>query len=215
MAEGASVLYRQEEIRRTVHGLGRAIARDYCDSAPILISVLKGSSMFLADLIREIPVPVRVDFISISSYARGGEPTGVVRILKDLDHDIGGEDVIIVEDIIDTGLTLSYLISVLEPREPRSIAVCGLLDKTARRIVPLEIRYRGFECPDRFVVGYGLDFAERYRNLPDILAVDSPAALADEPDLLVPFIDERVPPAPPDGEETGLSDQGGLATVDD
>jgi hypoxanthine phosphoribosyltransferase len=115
---------------------------------------------------------------------------GRVRIVKDLEQDVGGRDVIVVEDIVDTGLTLSYLISVLQSREPASVEVCALLDKSARRIAPLTIRYRGFECPDVFVVGYGLDFQERYRNVPDILAVHDLTALAEDPDLLLPFLPE-------------------------
>jgi hypoxanthine phosphoribosyltransferase len=118
----------------------------------------------------------------------------VVRIMKDLDQDIGEEDVIVVEDIVDTGLTLSYLLSVLEARNPASIEVCTLLDKSVRRITPLEIRYRGFDCPDRFVVGYGLDVGERYRNLPFILAVDDPTALAENPDGLLPFLEGEPEP---------------------
>jgi hypoxanthine phosphoribosyltransferase len=125
--------------------------------------------------------------MSISAYGGASGPSGVVRILKDLDRDIGGEDVLIVEDIVDTGLTLSYLISSLRSRQPRSIEVCTLLDKSVRRIAPLDLRYVGFDCPDRFVVGYGLDHAERYRNLPDIVAVD-PAALDEDPDLLIPYL---------------------------
>lgn len=188
MAGVAEVLFTEEEIRRRVAELGRGITEDYRGRPPVLIAVLKGSTMFLADLFREIALPLRVDFMSISSYGERSEASGVVRIVKDLDHDIGQEDVVVVEDIVDTGLTLSYLISTLESRRPRSVEVCTLLDRSARRITPLEIRYRGFECPDVFVVGYGLDFSERYRNLPYILGVHDPAALAEDPDLLVPFI---------------------------
>jgi hypoxanthine phosphoribosyltransferase len=121
-----------------------------------------------------------------------------VRIVKDLDHDIGGRDVIVVEDIVDTGLTLSYLISVLESREPASVEVCALLDKSVRRIVPLELRYRGFDCPDEFVVGYGLDFEERFRNVPDILAVHDMDALREDPDVLLSFL-PRIEPVPSEG----------------
>jgi hypoxanthine phosphoribosyltransferase len=126
--------------------------------------------------------------MSISRYGGALESMGRVRIVKDLEQDIGGRDVIVVEDIVDTGLTLSYLLSVLESRAPASLEVCALLDKSARRIAPLDIRYVGFDCPDVFVVGYGLDFQERYRNLPDILAVDDLAALTADPDLLIPFL---------------------------
>jgi hypoxanthine phosphoribosyltransferase len=128
--------------------------------------------------------------MSLSRYGDATESMGRVRIVKDLDDDIGGRDVIVVEDIVDTGLTLGYLISVLESRNPSSVQVCALLDKAARRIAPLEIRYRGFECPDVFVVGYGLDFRERYRNIPDILAVQDLAALEDAPDALDAYLPE-------------------------
>jgi hypoxanthine phosphoribosyltransferase len=148
--------------------------------------------VFLADLIREIALPLAIDYLSISRYDGAAESRGRVRIVKDLEQDIGGRDVIVVEDIVDTGLTLSYLLSVLESREPASMSVCALLDKSVRRIVPLEIRYRGFECPDQFVVGYGLDFQERFRNLRDIVAVHDLEALRADPDLLLPFLHEGV-----------------------
>jgi len=187
----ATILYGEEEILNRVRELGRAIASDYEGKSPVLICILKGAVVFLADLIREIDLPVRMDFMSISSYGSGSDATGgVVRILKDLDQDIGGEDVIVVEDIIDTGLTLSYLLATLRARQPISLEVCTLLDKSARRIAPLEIRYRGFDCPDRFVVGYGLDHGERYRNVRAILAVDDQAALAADPDSLIEFLGE-------------------------
>ena len=164
MSDVARVVVGREDIRRRIEELGRTITGDYEGRAPVLISVLKGGSMFLADLIREIALPLAIDYMSISRYGRASESLGRVRIVKDLDQDIGGRDVIVVEDIVDTGLTLSYLISVLESRDPASVAVCALLDKSARRIAPLEIRYVGFDCPDVFVVGYGLDFRERYRK---------------------------------------------------
>jgi hypoxanthine phosphoribosyltransferase len=184
-----SVVFTQEEIGERVARLGQAIAEDYAGRSPVLVSVLKGAVVFLADLIRAIDLPLRVDFMSISAYGSDSEASGgVVRILKDLDQDIGGEDVILVEDIIDTGLTLSYLLATLRARGPASLEVCTLLDKTARRIPPVGIRYRGFECPDRFVVGYGLDHAERYRNLPMIVAVEDRNALVEDPDLLLPYL---------------------------
>ncbi len=162
----ATILYSEEEIRGRVQEIGRAIASDYAGRSPVLICILKGAVVFLADLFRAIDLPLRVDFMSISSYGAGSEATGgVVRILKDLDQDIGGADVIVVEDIIDTGLTLSYLLASLRARQPASLEVCTLLDKSVRRIAPLDIKYSGFDCPDRFVVGYGLDHGERYRNL--------------------------------------------------
>jgi hypoxanthine phosphoribosyltransferase len=140
--------------------------------------------------------------MSISRYGGAAESMGRVRIVKDLDDDIGGCDVLIVEDIVDTGLTLSYLISVLESRGPASVEVVALLDKSVRRIAPLEIKYRGFDCPDVFVVGYGLDYGERYRNLPDILAVHDLQALAEDPDALLPYIVEA-PSVPPDDRPEG------------
>jgi hypoxanthine phosphoribosyltransferase len=182
----ATILYTARDIQRRVGDLGAAITSDYEGREPILISILKGGAMFHADLLRAIGVKARVDFMSISSY--GAAASGVVRIMKDLDEDIGGEDVIIVEDIVDTGLTLTYLMSTLQARDPASVEVCALLDKSARRITPLDIRYRGFDCPDRFVVGYGLDYAERYRNLPFILAVEDMEALAEDPMVLTPLL---------------------------
>jgi hypoxanthine phosphoribosyltransferase len=199
MSEDASVLFGREDIRRRIEELGRDITGDYEGRAPVLISVLKGGSVFLADLIREIALPVAIDYMSISRYGGAAESMGRVQIVKDLDQDIGGRDVIVVEDIVDTGLTLSYLITVLESRGPASVRICTLLDKSARRIAPLELRYVGFECPDVFVVGYGLDFQERYRNLPDILAIEDLGALTADPDLLLPFL-SGAGPAPTGGE---------------
>jgi hypoxanthine phosphoribosyltransferase len=198
----ASVLYGREDIRRRIEELGRTITGDYEGRAPVLISVLKGGSMFLADLVREVRLPVSVDYMSISRYGGAAESMGRVRILKDLDEDVGGRDVLIVEDIVDTGLTLSYLISVLESRRPASVEVVALLDRSVRRIAPLEIKYRGFDCPDVFVVGYGLDYGERYRNLPDILAVQDVQALAEDPDALLPYLTEA-PSVPPEGGPEG------------
>jgi hypoxanthine phosphoribosyltransferase len=185
-----SVLFGREDIHRRIEELGRTITGDYEGRAPVLISVLKGGTMFLADLIRSIALPLSIDYMSISRYGDAAESMGRVRIVKDLDDDVGGRDVIVVEDIVDTGLTLGYLISVLESRGPASVEVCALLDKTARRIAPVEIRYRGFECPDVFVVGYGLDFRERYRNIPELLAVEDVASLVDDPDALLGYLPE-------------------------
>jgi hypoxanthine phosphoribosyltransferase len=190
MPDVASVVFGREDIRRRIEEIGRTITGDYEGRAPVLVSVLKGGSMFLADLIRAIGLPLAIDYMSISRYEGAAESMGRVRIVKDLEQDIGGRDVIIVEDIVDTGLTLSYLISVLRSREPASLEVCALLDKTARRIAPIGIQYRGFECPDVFVVGYGLDFQERYRNVPDILAVHDLPALSADPDLLLQHLPE-------------------------
>ena len=198
MSDVVSVEFGREDIRRRIEELGRTITGDYEGRAPVLISVLKGGSVFLADLMREIALPIAIDYMSISRYGGAAESLGRVRIVKDLDHDIGGRDVIVVEDIVDTGLTLSYLISVLDSREPASVEVCALLDKSVRRIVPLELRYRGFDCPDEFVVGYGLDFEERFRNVPDILAVHDMEALRADPDVLLSFL-PRIEPTPSEG----------------
>lgn len=188
MTEVASVLYAREDIRRRVEELGRAITGDYAEREPVLVSVLKGGTVFLADLMRQVPLPSEVHFMAISRYGDAEESLGRVQILLDLDVDLAGRDVLLVEDIVDTGLTLSYLMSVLRRRSPATLEVCALLDKSVRRIAPLSVRYTGFDCPDRFVVGYGLDFAERYRNLADILAVDDLLALREDPDLLVPLL---------------------------
>jgi hypoxanthine phosphoribosyltransferase len=188
VSEVVSVLFGREDIRRRVEEIGRTITGDYDGRAPVLISVLRGGSIFLADLIRTIGLPLSIDYMSISRYGGATESLGRVRIVKDLEDDIGGRDVVVVEDIVDTGLTLSYLISVLESRSPSSVRVCTLLDKTARRIAPLEIAYRGFECPDVFVVGYGLDLRERYRNVPELLAVQDVAAVEANPELLERFL---------------------------
>lgn len=188
MSDVVSVLFAREDIRRRIEELGRTITGDYGGRAPVLISVLRGGSVFLADLIREIALPLSIDYMSISRYGGATESMGRVRIVKDLEDDIGDRDVIVVEDIVDTGLTLSYLLSVLDSRGPASVAVCALLDKTARRIAPLDVRYRGFECPDVFVVGYGLDLHERYRNVPDLLAVQDVRAVDVEPSPLEAFL---------------------------
>jgi hypoxanthine phosphoribosyltransferase len=188
MAEVASVLVGREDLRRRVAELGHAITADYVGRAPVLITVLKGGAMFLADLMRDVELPVEVHFMAISRYGDATESMGRVRILLDVDVDLEGRDVIVVEDIVDTGLTLRYLLGVLRARGPASLEVCALLDKSVRRIAPLTPRYVGFDCPDRFVVGYGLDFRERYRNVPDILAVHDITALQADADALVPWL---------------------------
>jgi hypoxanthine phosphoribosyltransferase len=188
MTEVAGVLFGREEVRRRVESLGRTITRDYEGRVPLLITILRGGAVFLSDLMREIRLPVEIHFMAISRYGDAEESMGRVQILLDVDVDLAGKDVILVEDIVDTGLTLSYLLSTLRAREPASLEICALLDKSVRRIVPLEVRYAGFDCPDSFVVGYGLDFKERYRNLPDILEVTDPTALAADPDVLLPLL---------------------------
>ncbi len=162
------VLYTQEELRDRVARLGEEIARDYAGRAPVLVSVLRGSYIFMADLTRSIDLPCTVDFMSVSSYGAGTVSSGEVKIIKDLSDPIDGKDLILVEDILDTGNTLYYLREVLEARKPASIAICTLLDKPERRAKEIWADYVGFQIPDGFVVGYGLDYAERYRNLPYI-----------------------------------------------
>ncbi len=163
------VLITKDEIAEKVKELGRTITKDYEGEKPVLVCILKGASVFFADLIREIDLPLTLDFMAISSYGSATKTSGVVRILKDLDNDILGKDVIIVEDIVDTGVTLSYLMKILIQRGARSLKIAALLDKPARRKVPdLHVDYMCFDIPDAFVVGYGLDYDQTYRNLPDI-----------------------------------------------
>lgn len=188
MTELSRVLFGREDIRRRVEELGRTITGDYVGREPVLISVLKGGTVFLADLIRSIDLPLQVHFMAVTRYGEAEESMGRVRILLDVDLDLADHDVLLVEDIVDTGLTLSYLASILKARAPASFEVCALLDRSVRRIVPLRPRYVGFDCPDRFVVGYGLDFEERYRNLPDILEVVDTEALKADPHALTPHL---------------------------
>ena len=164
----ADVLVTEEQIAVKVRELGERIARDYEGRDLVLVSILKGALPFLADLMRRIPIPLRLDFLEVSSYGASTESSGVVRILKDLANPIEGRDVLVVEDILDTGNTLAYVVEHLRSQRPASVRICTLLDKPARRSIPITIDYRGFEIPDKFVVGYGLDYAERYRNLPFI-----------------------------------------------
>lgn len=162
-----------ETIAARITELGGDIDRDYPEGNVFAISVLKGSCMFLADLTRAIKGNVKMDFIGISSYGKGKKSSGEVKLTKDLDSTIEGCDVLIVEDIVDSGITLTYLMHVLEQRRPRSIRIAALLDKPERRQRPVEVTYVGFQIPDEFVVGYGLDYAENYRNLPDICILDA------------------------------------------
>jgi hypoxanthine phosphoribosyltransferase len=161
-----SILVGEDELQARVRELGHEISEDYAGRELLLVGVLKGAVFFMADLMRAITVPCEIDFMAISSYGASTDSSGVVRILKDLDINIEGRHVIVVEDIIDSGLTLSYLVRNLESRGPASLAVCSLLTKPERRQIDVDVRYVGFEIPNRFVIGYGLDFAERYRNLP-------------------------------------------------
>jgi hypoxanthine phosphoribosyltransferase len=162
------ILISHEQIQARVTELGRQLAADYDGRFPVLVSVLKGSIVFLADLVRSMPVPLSIDLMELSSYGASTESSGQVRILKDLSGPIEGRDVIVVEDIIDTGLTLNYLLKYLHDRGPATVRICCLLDKPARRLAEIDIDYRGFTIADRFVIGYGLDYDERYRNLPYI-----------------------------------------------
>jgi hypoxanthine phosphoribosyltransferase len=174
-AQGSSdvgeVLVGADDLSRRVQELGREISRDYAGRPLLLIGVLKGAVFFLSDLMRYIDIPVEVDFMAVASYGSATDSSGVVRILKDLDTPIEGRDVLIVEDIVDSGLTLQYLLRNLGSRNPSSLEVCALLTKPERRKVSLPTRYVGFEIPDRFVIGYGLDHQERYRNLPFVAAL--------------------------------------------
>jgi hypoxanthine phosphoribosyltransferase len=174
------VLIDEERLRSRVAELGEEISADYARRDVLLIGVLKGAVFFMADLMRHLTVTCEVDFMAISSYGAATDSSGVVRILKDLDINIAGRDVLVVEDIIDSGLTLSYLMRNLEAREPASLEICALLTKPERREIDVPVRYVGFEIPNRFVIGYGLDFAERYRNLPYVGVLD--------PDLIGPAV---------------------------
>ena len=165
------ILVQADDLQHRVRQLGADITRDYEGKDLLLIGVLKGAVFFLADLMREIECPCEVDFMAVASYGSATESSGVVRILKDLDAAIEGRDVLIVEDIVDSGLTLQYLLRNLGARGPRSLEVCALLTKPSRRKVDLPIKFVGFEIPDRFAIGYGLDHAERYRNLPYVAAL--------------------------------------------
>ncbi len=167
-----SVLLTEQQLAEKVQELGRRISEDYKDKNLMLISVLKGSFVFMADLVRAITIPVAVDFMAISSYGSGVSTSGEVRILKDLDRPIENYDILVVEDILDSGLTLSYLLELLQGRHPRSVKICTILNKPDRRKVPVHVDYDGYIIPDEFVVGYGLDYDEKYRNLPFVGVLD-------------------------------------------
>jgi hypoxanthine phosphoribosyltransferase len=169
------ILVQQDELAHRVKALGEQISAEYEGRSLLLVGVLKGAFFFLSDLMRELDVPCEVDFMAVASYGSSTDSSGVVRILKDLDASIEGRDVLIVEDIVDSGLTLSYLMRTLKAREPASLEVCALLTKPERRKVDLPIRYVGFEIPNRFVIGYGLDHAEKYRQLPYVAVLDEGA----------------------------------------
>ncbi len=171
----SKILVEEDTLRGRIAELGAEVSNDYTGRDLLLVGVLKGAVFFMADLMRHLTIPCEVDFMAISSYGASTDSSGVVRILKDLDVNIEGRDVLVVEDIIDSGLTLSYLIRNLESRNPATLEVCALLTKPARREIDVRVRYTGFEIPNEFVIGYGLDYAERYRNLPYVAVLDPDA----------------------------------------
>jgi hypoxanthine phosphoribosyltransferase len=173
--EIGEILVQQDELAHRVRALGEQISADYAGRGLLLVGVLKGAMFFLSDLMRRLDTDCEVDFMAVASYGSSTNSSGVVRILKDLDASIEGRDVLIVEDIVDSGLTLSYLLRTLRARDPATVEVCALLTKPERRKVDLPIRYTGFEIPNRFVIGYGLDHAERFRNLPYVAALVEPS----------------------------------------
>ena len=172
MADTLHTFIRAEQIQQRVAAMGREIDADSPEGPLYLIAILKGSFVFLADLARAIKHPVRIEFMAISSYAQGKTSSGQVKVLKDLDVNIENQHLLIVEDIIDSGVTLNYLMRLLNQRHPKSIRIATLLDKPDRRLQPVKVQYTGFSIPDEFVVGYGLDYAEDYRNLPDICILE-------------------------------------------
>ncbi len=170
-ADIGEIIYTSEEIRRAVAEMGGAISRDYAGKDPILAGALKGVLYFMSDLVRAITIPAQVDFISISSYSAASRDRGLVRLIKDLDTPITGRHVLFVEDVIDTGLTLSYILRNLRLRQPASLEVCTLFNKPQHRLIDVRCKYRGLDLPDRLVVGYGLDYREKYRHLPFVAAL--------------------------------------------
>ena len=172
MAEKVRVMISEEEVDQRIEELGRQISEDYAGKEVHLICILKGSVFFMCELAKRITVPVSMDFMSVSSYGDGTSSSGIVKIAKDLDETLEGKNVIVIEDIIDSGRTLSYLLEVLSKRAPKSMKLCTLLDKPDRRVCQVTVDYLGFEIPDEFVVGYGLDYAQKYRNLPYIGVVE-------------------------------------------
>ncbi len=173
---GLPVLFSREQIRARLIALGTAIDRDYLGESVVLVGVLKGAAIFLADLARTIQTECTFDFVSVSSYGKGTRSSGAVKLIKDLDHPIEDRNIILVEDILDTGLTLGFLKKLFVQHQPRSLRIAALLDKPERRIEPIQADYVGFTIPNHFVVGYGMDYAERYRNLPDICILPPSAA---------------------------------------
>ena len=172
MSEHIKVLLTEEEVDAKIQLMGEQISRDYAGKQVHLICVLKGGSFFMCELAKRITVPVSLDFMSVSSYGSETKSSGVVKIVKDLDEPLNGKHVIVIEDIVDSGRTLSYLLAMLKDRGPESISLCTLLDKPERRVVDVHVDYTGFQIPDKFVVGYGLDYGQKYRNLPYIGTVE-------------------------------------------
>lgn len=168
MAETISVLLTEEEVDKRIKELAEQITKDYEGKSVHLICILKGSVFFTCELAKRIEIPVSMDFMSVSSYGADTKSSGIIKIVKDLDESITGKDVIVIEDIIDSGRTLSYLLALLKDRKPNSLRLCTLLDKPERRVIDVDVDYTGFQIPDEFVVGYGLDYAQKYRNLPYI-----------------------------------------------
>jgi len=166
------VLISTEQVQKRIKELGQQLTAEYQGKDLLLIGILKGSVIFMSDLVRAVDLPLQLDFMAVSSYGKSTNSSGVVRILKDLDTDIHGKDVLIIEDIVDTGLTLSYLVENLLSRNPASLKICTFLDKPSRRVAKITPDYNGYEIPDEFVVGYGLDYAEKYRNLPYIGVIE-------------------------------------------
>lgn len=172
MSEKISVMIPEEEVNAKIRELGEKISRDFAGKSVHLVCVLKGGTFFMCELAKRITIPVTIDFMSVSSYGNDTKSSGVVRIVKDLDESLKDKHVIVVEDIVDSGNTLSYLLKVLNERGPASLSLCTLLDKPSRRVADVAVDYTGFEIPDAFVVGYGLDYAQKYRNLPYIGVVE-------------------------------------------
>ncbi|NLG05129.1 MAG: hypoxanthine phosphoribosyltransferase [Clostridia bacterium] len=172
MSEKIRVMLSEQEVTERIRQLGEKISKDYAGKEVHLVCVLKGGSFFMCELAKRITIPVSIDFMSVSSYGSETQSSGVVKIVKDLDEPLLNKNVIVVEDIVDTGRTLSYLLNILKDRKPSSLALCTLLDKPDRRVVDVNVNYTGFQIPDEFVVGYGLDYAQKYRNLPYIGVVE-------------------------------------------
>lgn len=176
----ADVVLSADEVQRHVRALGQSISQDYAGKHPLLVGVLKGVLFFMADLVRNITIPVEVDFMAVSSYSADSRSKGFVRLIKDLESPLAGRHVLFVEDVIDTGLTLGYLLRTLQARGPASLEVCVLFNKPRHRLIEIPVKYKGIDLPDRFVVGYGLDYRERYRNLPFLAALKPELLRGDE-----------------------------------